>query len=66
MLRNARESVKRGRFNLPTCRVPLHIAITSRLILRYWRGCGKTIHEITRNGTKLFVLVRVISWIVLL
>jgi hypothetical protein len=29
------------------------------------RGCGKTIHEITRNVTKLFVLVRVISWIVL-
>jgi hypothetical protein len=28
-------------------------------------GCGKTIHEITRNGTKLFVLVRVFSWIVL-
>ena len=27
--------------------------------------CSKTIHEITRNGTKLFVLVRVISWIVL-
>jgi len=27
-------------------------------------GCGKTIHEITRNVTKLFLFVRVISWIV--
>ena len=36
--------------------------VSCRLIAE---AAPKTIHEITRIGTKLFVLVRVISWIVL-
>ena len=33
-------------------------------VVSLWR-LRQTIHEITRNGTKLFGVVRVISWIVL-
>jgi hypothetical protein len=36
----------------------------SSAAVTFCRAATKTIHEITRNLTRLFVLVRVISWIV--